>query len=153
MCPLTSDRQFFSPRFRPCCLNKGVLTDASIAGYQGLDLQCWECIFQTHSEAQLGSVWSFLSKSWVLWTLWHSQCMRSSVKNSVKIRWLQSFFVFDVGKDGHCKSCEILILKKKLFEPWPTCKFQKFPFWHIWLWFFLPFKQLEVFQLHQNFAN
>ena len=67
MCPLTSNRQFSSPRFRPCCLNKGVPTEASVTGYQGLDLQCWECVFRTHREAQSGTVGSIHSKSWVLW--------------------------------------------------------------------------------------
>ena len=68
MCPLTSDLQFSSLCFRPCRLKKGVLTEASIKGYQRLDLQCWECVFQTHREAQSGTVGSFYSKSWVLWT-------------------------------------------------------------------------------------
>ena len=90
-CPLTSDRQFSSPRFHPCCLNsclnspcclnKGMLTKTSVIEYQILDLQCWEFVFRTHREAQSGTMGSFHSISWVLWTSWHSQSVCGNVKN------------------------------------------------------------------------
>ena len=51
-CALTSDQQFSSPRFRPRYLNKGLLIEVSVTGYQRLDLQCWECVFRTHRGAQ-----------------------------------------------------------------------------------------------------
>ena len=79
-CPLTSDWQFSSPHFGPCCLNKGVLTETSVTGYQRPDLQCWQCVFRTHREAQSGTVGPFHAKSWVLWTVWHSRCVCVNVQ-------------------------------------------------------------------------
>ena len=76
-CPLTSDRQF---PLRPCCLNKGMLTEASVTEYQRFDLQCWECVFRTNREAQSGTVGSFHSKSLVFWAAWHSRCVCGNVK-------------------------------------------------------------------------
>ena len=61
-CALTSDQQFPSLRFRPRRLNRGVLTETSVTRYQRLDLQCWECVFLTHREAQSATVGSFQSK-------------------------------------------------------------------------------------------
>ena len=60
--------------------------------YQRLDLQCWECVFRTHGEAQSGTVGPFHSKSWVLWTAWHSQCVCGNVKKLSQNSIVMEFF-------------------------------------------------------------
>ena len=77
--PLTSDRQFFSPCFRPCGWKERVLTQASITGHQTRAVQWWECVFRRSCVAQSGFVRSFHSKSWVLWTAWRSQLVCGNV--------------------------------------------------------------------------
>ena len=153
-CPLTSDRHFSSPRLRPCCLNKRVLTEANVTEHQRLDLRCWECAFRTNRKAQSGTVGSFHSKSWVLWTAWHSHCVFGNIKkHSVKIRQFWSFYVW-YWKRWTQKVMWNVSLSKISF--WTLANMQ-IPevsvFGSLYCVFFLAFKRLEVFQLHQNFVN
>ena len=60
--PLTSDRQFFSPCFRPCCWNERVLTQVSITGHQTRVVQWWECVFRRPRLAQSG-LWCHFTRN------------------------------------------------------------------------------------------
>ena len=114
-CTLTTLWQFSSPRFRPCCWNKGVLTEASVTGYHRLDLQCWECIFPTHREAQSDTVGSFHSKSWVLLTAGHSQCVYRNVKKLSPNSIILEFLLSDLAKTDTASYVKCLSEKKISF--------------------------------------
>ena len=125
---LTSDRQFFSPCFLPCCWNERVLTEASITGHPTRALQWWECFFRTPREAHSGFVGSFHSISWVFGlpdAL--SVCAAMLRKLSQNSMILAFLFVWSckMVTPSHLK-CSYL--KKVFFEPCKTCKCRKFPF-------------------------
>ena len=63
------------------------------------------------------------------------------------------FFLFDLAKDEHSKSCEMFILEKITFLTLTDMQFSEVSIFGTFYCDFPPFKRLEAFQLIQNFVN